>query len=66
MINGESTVGVAPDAIGAEMQLKRLVFQPPGLDEQSGHISSETDLMLHRWRTKVERKMGVMQPELWR
>jgi hypothetical protein len=38
MINGEITAGVAPDAIGAKTQLKRLVFQTPGLDEQSGHV----------------------------
>jgi hypothetical protein len=42
MINGKITVGVAPDAIGAKTQLKRLVFQTPGLDEQPGHVSSET------------------------
>jgi hypothetical protein len=47
MINGEVTAGIAPDAIGAKTQLKRLVFQTPGLDEQSGHISTETDQILH-------------------
>jgi hypothetical protein len=47
MINGEITVGIAPDAIGAKTQLKRLIFQTPGLDKQSGHVSSETGVILH-------------------
>jgi hypothetical protein len=38
MVNGEVTAGIAPDAIGAKTQLKRLVFQTPGFDEQSGHV----------------------------
>ena len=63
MINGEIAVRVAPDAIDAETQFKRPVFQTLYFDQKSGHVCSETDLTLRAEKTNVQKKMNSARPE---
>jgi hypothetical protein len=58
MINGEITVRVASDAIDAETQFKRPVFQTLYFDQKSGHVSPETKLTLRAEPPKVQKKVN--------
>jgi hypothetical protein len=57
MINGEITVRVAPNAIDAETQFTRPVFQTLYFDQKSSHVAPETDPTLRAEALKVQKKV---------
>ena len=66
MIDGEIAIRIATHMIDPQTQFQRPVFQTLGFDEQSGHISSEFELILRVKGPKSSKKWVRGQSELFR